>query len=496
MNLKLTSFCVCNLILFFFNQLQPVIIFGSKYSTIKIDSDAACIIENPLHIQQGVVTLNENGIITGAPIIFENGTIIDSGNKLKLTGIINPDTDTVILNGNGNFSGRNGTCYQPVFVSGKNNLISGSLAICNDITLQDSNTTVSVDLIPNLNANIYLNGGVLYIMENYLKFNDGFRLFGPGAIYESGSKLIHGALPLTFNEDLYFSNAQDIQFGANVTLQSKWTFSGNSTVDGNSNLLSLENGKIFIEKGSSLLIKNMTLHGVHDGNLICLDNKATVTFQNVTIYLDNEYTFSIGQFMISDQVTILGDCKFIYQSQIESIILSKSTLTLDQGITFSYDPGCMKQDLIVFEDAYSTLELDGATLHATMTGMQLTTGSLVINSNSYLSSEKHNTTDQGITFGNDTAQDDLYCQVSKGSILELTGGSLKYRNVLPTSWTMGDNLSSIKINTNSSLYLYENLNIEPGFLNYANHGGFFYAPGKNVTGIFNVNGYVNYLELS
>jgi hypothetical protein len=469
---------VCFLILICFNQLQPVIKFGSKYSTIKIDPWAACLIENPLNITQGVVNLTENGIISGAPIIFNNGTIVDSGNKLKLTGVINPENDSIILNGNCSFGGRNGTCLQPIFVSGKNNLISGSLAICNDITLLDSNTSVSMDVIPNLNANIYLNGGSLYLMENSLKFNDGFRLFGPGTVNEHGSKLLHGATTLTFNENLYFANAQDIQFSSDVILQENWTFSGNSTLSGNTSSLYLQNGTINIERGSSLLIKNMTLHGVHDENLICLDNAATVTFQNVMIYLDSDYAFPVGHFVISNQVKILGDCKFIYQSPMESIILSKATLTLDSGITFSYDPFCMRKDLIAFEDAYSTLELDGATLYATMAGMQLTTGSLVINNNSYLAGEKNALIDEGITFGNDNPQDDLYCQNLKGSTLEITSGSLKYRNILPTSWTMEKNQSAIIIDANCNLYLYEDLNIAPGFLHYKGPGGFFCAPGK------------------
>lgn len=490
------NFFACSFALIFFNQLQPSnITFGSKYSSVKIDSGAACIVEHPLSMEQGIINREEYGIIRGAPITFKNSTLIDCGNKTKITATIDTNNYNIILAGNNIFSGRNGTIYQPIYVSGKNNLIEGNLTLCNDIILQDSNTSVSVNLISNLNGNIYLNGGMLCLMENNLKFNDEKRIIGPGTIYENGSKLIYGSKPLIFNENIYFIDAEDIRFNANVMLQAAWTFSGSATIEGNSNILRLQNGKIAVEKGSSLLIKNIVIHDVQGGNLCCLDNNATVTFQNAKIYLSNDYTFSVGKFAIADQVAFLGDGKFIYQSPMASTILSRSTLILDNGITFSYDPGCMRKDLIVFEDAYSTLALNGATLHATLTGMQLTKGYLDINNNSCMSSESNAFINEGITIGNDLEQDDLYCEISKSAKLELKSGSLKYRNVLPSSWRMGNLQSSLEINANCDLYLYQNLNIEPGVLSYKGRGGFIYAPGKKLNGSLNVNGYIDYLEL-
>ena len=497
MNLRVVSFCTYILLLFSSTKADSSsVTFGSKYSTIKIDSGAACIFENPRYIENGVINREQYGIARGAPIIFKYSSFVDCGNKLKITGILDPNEYIFTLNGEGLFSGRTGSFYQPINVSGKNNIIEGNLTLGNNITLQDSNTSVSINLISNLNGNIYLNGGMLCLMENNLKFNDGKQIVGPGIICESGSKLIYGAKPLTFSENICFVDAEDIQFNADVTLQGNWTFSGNSTLGGNLNSFYIQDGKIIIDKNSSLLIKDIILHDIQDGNLFCMDNNATITFQNVTMYLANDYTFSIGKFATSDQVTFLGNCKFIYQSQMESVIASKSILTLDQGITFSYDPGNMRKDLIVFEDEYSTLNLNGATLHATMTGMQLTKGTLVINSNSYLSAEKNTLIDEGITMGNDNTVDDLSCQSLNGSSLELKTGSLKYRNVSPTSWVMENNLSSVAINANSNLYLYQDLNIAPGFLNYKGRGGFFYAPLKKTNGSLLVSGYINYQELN
>lgn len=496
MDLKAIKLYTCTLIFMFFNQLQSSsITFGSKYSTIKIDSGAACIVEHPLYIDQGIINREEYGLIRGAPIIFINSSLVDCGNKTKFTGVLDTNNYNFILAGNNIFSGRNGTVYQPISVSGKNNLIEGNLTLCNDITLQDQNTSLSVNLISNLNGNIYLNGGLLCLMENNLKFNDNHRIFGPGTISENGSKLVYGANPLTFGEKLYFVGAEDIQLNANSILESTWTFSGEAILDGNYNNFDLdEYGKIIIERGSSLLIKNLTMHDIQDGKLLCMDNSATVTFQNVKIYFSNDYTFSTGKFAIEDQVTFLGESKFIYQSSMASIITSRSTLILDSGMTFSYDPGCMRKDLIVFEDPYSLLNLNGATLHATLTGMQLKNGWLIVSRNSYLSSERTSNLDEGITFGNDSPQDDIYCDIAKGTKLSLIEGSLKYKNTIESTWSMGNNTSTLFINSGCNFYLYQNLNLGIGQITFM--GGNFYSVfGKEIAGSTNVGGTLNYVEL-
>ena len=67
---------------------------------------------------------------------------------------------------------------------------------------------------------------------------------------------------------------------------------------------------------------------------------------------------------------------------------------------------------------------------------QLTQGYLLVNGNAYLSSEQNSNLDQGITFGDDCLQDDFYCEIEKGATLNLIEGSLKYRNVLDSSWNM------------------------------------------------------------
>lgn len=498
MSLKTINFYTCILTLVFFNQLESSVIFGSKYSMIKIDSGATCIIENPLYIENGVINTEPYGIVMGSEIIFDNSTLIDSGNKIRITATIGTNVPLngygIFLNGSNSFSGRAGTLYEPICVNSKDNLIQGNLTIYNDITLQDSNASVSVDLLTNLNGNIYLNGGMVCLLENSLKFKDGDRIVGPGTIYETGGKIIFGASPLTFSENMHFIDAEDIKVNSNITLQGAWTFSGNATIDGSLNSLYLsDSGSIIVDCGASLLIKNITIHGIQNGNIYCKDNNGTITFQNVNLYLEDDYTFSIGRFAILDQAKILGSSKFIYQSPMESTILSRSTLTLDAGITFSYDPGCMRSDLIVLQDPYSTLELNGATLHATLTGMQLANGFLLVSNNSYLSSEQSPTLDQGITFG-DGFGNDLALQILTSTKLEITRGSLKYKNIIGSSCIMQNMQSILQLDNGCNFYLYQNLNLGTGQITFMG-GNFYFVPGKLITGSTNVCGTINYVEL-
>jgi hypothetical protein len=412
-----------------------------------------------------------------------------------MSGTLSADGNgVVVLDGDKIFSGQSGRLHQQINIRGKNNKIEGGLTIANDIVLNDSNSTVSIDLLSSVKGNVYLNGGSLYISDNNLRFDDKEKIVGPGKIYINGNKLIFGSKALTFDTPLYFVDAGDIQINDAVDLNSVWTFSGECMCEGSNNLLWLDvsSSKIIIESGSSVLFKNMVLHGVHTGNLLCMDNYSTITFQNVDIYFDSDFTFSQGHFDVLNSAKFIGNCKFIYNTIQPSTIASGATLVLDSGITFSYDPGNMRKDLIEFEDSSACLQLNGATLHATVTGLQLIKGCLEIEQNSYLESEKAGTFDEGITFGDGTVENDLHCTILKSSKLELLSGSLKYKNISASAWVMKNYMSELNVNAGCNLYLYQDLNLGQGTINYKGRGGLFNVPGKNLTGTFNVVGYMDY----
>lgn len=177
-------------------------------------------------------------------------------------------------------------------------------------------------------------------------------------------------------------------------------FDGRGSINGNGNSLTFDSSCLAsIGRSANILFSNMTLHGLQDTQLACLDNAATITFQNMTIVLDADYTFSTGRFDIVGDVCITGaGHSFIYTSTQQSKIQESSTLTLDSGVTFSYAPANQINNAICFRDATSILKLNNATLFATSAGLSLKKGTLLIDGASVLFSQGVNAS-QAICFG-------------------------------------------------------------------------------------------------
>lgn len=313
-------------------------------------------------------------------------------------------------------------------------------------------------------------------------------------VYSDGSQDIK--FSGTYNQDgsVTLANSAVMDITKKTDLTQTLTFKGSCTLNGNGNTINLAgDGKIIVQSGSSLIMKNLVLKGVGNGNIFCMDNSGTLSFQNVTIYQSTDYTFSIGHIDIIGNLNINGGYKFNYKSSRASTITSDSVLFLDRNVTFSYDPGIMSKDLIIFENEFSTLQLSGATLHTTLTGMNLTKGNLVVDRVSYISTEKTNFVDEGITLG-DNLGNDCTCQILSGSKLELKTGSLKYKNTLDTSWLSENPYSTLQIDVNCNFYLYQNLNIGAGQINFPGYAGLHIKTGKNLYGAVNTLGALNYVS--
>ncbi|GAG20493.1 unnamed protein product, partial [marine sediment metagenome] len=256
-----------------------------------------------------------------------------------------------------------------------------------------------------------------------LHFVDDMFFTGSGTIELNRRKLRFGSKEMTVNAPLYFDQAQDIELNSNVHLASTWTCSSECIVEGNGKILYLENGgNVVVEKGSSLLLRDMTIRGVSENNIRCLDNFSTLSFQGVTWIQDGNYSFTNGSFDVISKIKVVGGTTFAYKSTQQSRILSKAKISFDNGMTFSYDPASASGDLILLTDETSKFCLNGATLYSTATGLQLTKGILQIMGNSCLTSEAA-VEDEGIAFGDGVSSDnDLRIEIFPGAKMRITAG--------------------------------------------------------------------------
>jgi len=271
---------------------------------------------------------------------------------------------------------------------------------------------------------------------------------------------------------LCFKNAR-LFFKSDVTFRGPIVFEGECLVNGGSNTFDFTtDGLISIAQGSTLVVEDARIKGLSANKISCQDDDGLLILSDVDWYQDSVYSFSVGALQFENDVAMGGDTTFVYATSKTSTLLAKSELHLDVGFTFSYDPGIISKTLLEFENETSKLTLDGATLHATVTGMQLTKGQLRVTRDSSICAETLIVDDgesstfinECMTFGDGTAQNDLECDIYSGVTLNFTGGTLNYRNVSSASWQMHNVSSMLYMHDSAWLNLYESMNFGNGIL--------------------------------
>ena len=362
--------------------------------------------------------------------------------------------------------------------------LEGNVKLDSDIKLQDSTTTLSLNLSCKLDKNILLNDGTIFL-EKDLNFVGNHDVIGPGKVNGNGCTIkIKGQISETSelqtrskqkkvgglcNKPIDFKNNTIVKLEKDVTLTSFWTFQGTETIlDGNNRILLLgDDANIIIKPSSQLLICNVIIQNISGTKIRCYDNSGSIIFQNVLWHQNGNYNFEKGLFNVRSLFDLFGKHIFFYKSSQESQITNYSSMIIHRGTTFCYSPPTSNQQLFTFEDASSKLHLKEATLDTKMPGLTLTKGTMVIEDKCNLSSEitleNRTITAGGITFGNDNAEDDFNCHLTYGSKLNIASGGIIYKNFSTANTFQINNIyTSIQLNPNTVLQLDRSLDIDSG----------------------------------
>lgn len=338
----------------------------------------------------------------------------------------------------------------------------------NGFALAASTTAATFDSVFPVSGPIQMNGGTLTLNRDLL-FSTGTTLTSLGAIVGQGHSITLpqgiSSLPSSTSR---FQETQ-LYLNSDITLSSSITFTGTCYIEGNGHQLILgANGGIKVGNNSTLLMHNVIINGVSGTNVQCLNDFALLILDNCTWIQTANSSFVLGALQFRNNVMMAGNATFAYQTLKTSLITSQATLMLDQGFTFSYDPiRLASQTLLQFSDQTAALFLNGATMHATTTGMTFTHGSMFVRGDSELSSEKKligNTLfDPGITLGDGSnAANDFICDISSGAHLLVATGSINYKNVNSSSWLMENSVSQLIMGNATTLRLYKTLNLGLG----------------------------------
>lgn len=489
--LMLFSF-ITFMIIAFASSLQAKVITREATSSISVANGAYLITNNQITNISGNLQLETGSTVAGQGIDFTVGSITQNNRQIALTGLLSGQSE-IMLTGNQEFTGNGKALEQLLLVSGSNNRIDGEVVLSYPLQLLDSFSSVTLALTRRLNNDILLNGGSLFLEED-LEFIDQMLVEGPGTISLNGRRLVFGARDLLFDTKLFFDGGQDIVLRSDVYVSVALTFSGANKITGNGhNIILDDGGSIAIGRGSSLLLHHVAVKNVHDSNLFCLDNVATLTLQLAQLLLSDNFTFSLGGIRYQRDCSIGGgNHTFAYQSVMPSVVASNASLTLESGLTFSYDPMSASQNLLQFEDSQSLLFADGVTFYISPTGMQLTNGQAFFDNTSYIIAPlsvdplTQQVLSGGLILGNGTEGDDFSITLNSGALLDFVQGQLVYNNVDSASWTMVNEICTLRMEANTSLMLEQTLNIGPGRLNLSNAAYIAQSPGANFVGSVNI----------
>ena len=238
-------------------------------------------------------------------------------------------------------------------------------------------------------------------------------------------------ISLGTNSQLIFGDGTSISLSDNQDLTSTYTFRGQCSLDAGSYTLDLSNGGNLIVQGegSSLQLANILVTGFSGNRLRCTDDTCTVTFNGVRAVLDDHFTFTTGRFEVLNNLDVVGTYTWTYASAAPSRINAGAQWLLDRGVRFSYEPSSDNRDLIVFDDSTAVLEMQGATLASTTTGMRLTRGTLRLDHINYIDNPGAVSASEAVSLGNGNADDDVNVVILPGASFNLQRGRLAYRNV-------------------------------------------------------------------
>ena len=221
----------------------------------------------------------------------------------------------------------------------------------------------------------------------------------------------------------------NIVLNTDTTIQNyEITLSGVSSIDGQGHTLHLDpTCQLIVDSNTNLLLKDITISGIKTNIFDTTDNSSTVTLQNCTWILDDNFILDYGALHIKNNFEMFGQGNtFSYESIEQSTIYPNSNLILHDDTTLYYNPIDEAKDLIHLSANTSQITLKGATLHTTR-GINLTKGILLIENNSTLLNDSVLTGEE-IVFGDGISiENNLDIQITPGASVNFAGGKIIHK---------------------------------------------------------------------
>jgi hypothetical protein len=369
-----------------------------------------------------------------------------------------------------------------------NNTMLGYGSFTNGFILADNTTTCLFNCLEPVSGYLDVNGGTLTLQQDLVL--SGTSIIAGGGIIVGNNHTIWMGPKSQFEAAQSFTLQNvNVQLSSDFALGCTLTFMGNCALTGNQTVFWLDEawtgsgaGILVVAPDAWLNINDLYVQNIFGTNIACSDDTGVITFNDVQLLQTGTFIFKYGVINFYGLVSMLGTNTFVYQSGMTSSVQHNSRLYLDSGFTFSYDPTTVAaQNLIGFDDSTAYLELHGATLHTTTTGMTLKTGTLEITKDSVFEAEGSGT--GGITLGDGIRTDsDCFMKIAAGITLRVTGNVLHYKNLNSCAISFQNASSSLYIGSGTTLELQQSLNVGNGFVVFADGAVLMRYPGQVLSG--------------
>lgn len=229
---------------------------------------------------------------------------------------------------------------------------------------------------------------------------------------------------LVLDESIDNNNLTDCEFSfdRDRVLDGILYFSGDNIINGRGHHLSFDDAAQFIVlPNASLTLRNIELKNVDGNDIRCSSDTGTISFENVTLWMDDDVSFQNGSMNLLGDLTLRGTERvFSYESSQPCVISSNATLFVDRSATFKYDTG--DEGRLQMTDETSRIHLDGSVLQATQ-DLRLTKGTLLADNRVTCSAEVGTT----IYFGDGSTANNLNFEWGEMAKLKLAG-DVQYAN--------------------------------------------------------------------
>ena len=394
-----------------------------------------------------------------ATLLYNNTLVTLPGIEFTLTGD-QPTNYTYFLNGNDSLFLSKGILPLYYFGAGTGNTLIGNGGVTGSVILNDSSSALMMGLNGYLDNTLVLNSGTTTLL-NGLSLQSNGLLVGPGTINMGSNTLTLNAneIPITTPLVLQGDNGT-LRFRGDLTLTNSLYIQGNCTIDGTNHSLILgTNGKIIIETGSSLTLENLTLLGVSDPNVFCVDDSGSITWNNTSVVFEGDYEFDYGSMQFVGLNTFSGYFSFTYSSLMTSSIQTQSqwqisdmSLVLGRNQTNGAQP-------IAFTDSTSVLNPDNCSFTVTSSGLALTKGSILFSRGVALDVLSTSTSTGVVVGDGSNPSNDFIIEFAPGASMNHNEGHFTYNNTDPTLFKSSSTTASFVRNQNAIAYVAKTLQL-------------------------------------